>query len=57
MTTEDKKEVLEAVIVLAVISFIVVSSSFMDFQLIDAIYLIVIGYSFLNYLYQKMHHI
>ncbi len=57
MTTEDKKEVLGAVMVLAVISFIVVSSSFMDFKLIDAIYLIVIGFSFLNYLYQKMHRV
>lgn len=57
MTTEDKKEVLGAVTVLAVISFIVVSSSFMDFKLIDAIYLIVIGCSFLNYLYQKMHRV
>lgn len=57
MTTEDKKEVLGVVKVLAGISLIVVSSSFMNFQLLDAIYLGVIGWHFLNYLYFKMHHI
>lgn len=57
MTTDDKKEVLEVILVLAVISLIVISSSCMDFGFLDASYLAVIGWSFLNYLYHKIHHV
>lgn len=57
MTTEDKKEVLSVVKILAVISFIVVCSSIMNFHILDVIYLGVIGCIFLNYLYHKIHHI
>lgn len=57
MTTEDKKEVLNVVKILAVISFIVVCGSIKDFHILDVIYLVVIGCIFLNYLYHKIHHI
>lgn len=56
MTTEEKKDVLYVVRALLLISLLVISSSIVSFHILDVVYLVVIGISFLDYLRQKRKH-
>lgn len=56
MTTEEKKDVLCVVRALLMISLLVISSSIMSFNILDVVYLVVIGICFLDYLKEKRKH-
>lgn len=54
MTTEDKNDVKYVVKILLIISLLVVSSSIVEFNIIDVIYLSFIAVCFINYLRKKI---
>lgn len=50
MTAEKKKEIKRATIPIALISFIIVSSSIAKFQILDVIYLSFVMYFYIRFL-------
>ena len=52
MTAEKKKEILRATAPIAIISFIVVSSSIVKFHVIDVLYLSFVAFCYLRFLIQ-----